>query len=143
MDTFIWIIKKSTIAKSYAELIEKLVFYKVENNWYGAWMCVLHFIFEMSSCRQEKKISQTFPKRTLQLVFQQYKLGQDQALIINTPMTRNDSGVYTCVASNKHGRSTAETIIDVQCEWTFLFMMNLLFEWHWAGVLYNLFSIEN
>ncbi|XP_054086401.1 uncharacterized protein LOC105214792 isoform X2 [Zeugodacus cucurbitae] len=46
--------------------------------------------------------------------FNNTKLGQDQALIINTPMTRNDSGVYTCVASNKHGKSTVETIIDVQ-----------------------------
>ncbi|XP_036226716.2 uncharacterized protein [Bactrocera oleae] len=46
--------------------------------------------------------------------FNNTKLGQDQALIINKPMTRNDSGVYTCVASNKHGKSPAETIIDVQ-----------------------------
>ncbi|XP_054735884.1 uncharacterized protein LOC129242947 isoform X2 [Anastrepha obliqua] len=47
-------------------------------------------------------------------IFNNTKLGQDQALIINTPMTRNDSGVYTCVASNKHGKNTAETFIDVQ-----------------------------
>lgn len=30
---------------------------------------------------------------------------------------RNDTGRYTCVAFNKHGRSTAETFIDVQCKY--------------------------
>ncbi|XP_067643047.1 hemicentin-1 isoform X4 [Eurosta solidaginis] len=47
-------------------------------------------------------------------IFNNTKLGQDQALIINTPMTRNHTGIYTCVASNKHGKSMAETFIDVQ-----------------------------
>ncbi|XP_022227441.2 hemicentin-1 isoform X16 [Drosophila obscura] len=37
-----------------------------------------------------------------------------KTLIINTPMQRNDSGTYTCLAFNKHGKSTAETVIDVQ-----------------------------
>ncbi|KAM7357581.1 neuromusculin isoform 3-T4 [Cochliomyia hominivorax] len=36
------------------------------------------------------------------------------ALIINKPMTRNDTGRYTCVAWNKHGNTSVDTFIDVQ-----------------------------
>lgn len=32
-------------------------------------------------------------------------------------MARNDTGRYICVAFNKHGRSMAETFIDVQCKY--------------------------
>uniref|UniRef100_A0A1I8PB93 Ig-like domain-containing protein n=1 Tax=Stomoxys calcitrans TaxID=35570 RepID=A0A1I8PB93_STOCA len=58
--------------------------------------------------------SRANPEPTYEWHFNDKPLIQGSALIINTGMTRNESGRYTCVAFNKHGRSTAETVIDVQ-----------------------------
>ncbi|XP_075164374.1 neuromusculin isoform X2 [Haematobia irritans] len=58
--------------------------------------------------------SRANPEPTYEWHFNDKPIVQGSALIINTGMTRNESGRYTCVAYNKHGRSTAETIIDVQ-----------------------------
>ncbi|XP_065086926.1 hemicentin-1 isoform X2 [Ochlerotatus camptorhynchus] len=35
------------------------------------------------------------------------------SLIVNTVMERNDAGVYTCVASNKHGNHSTDAVIDI------------------------------
>lgn len=48
-------------------------------------------------------------------------------------MMRNDSGHYTCIAINKHGRSTAEALIDVQCK---------LYDWNLV-LHYAKYSIYN
>lgn len=37
------------------------------------------------------------------------------SLIVNTVMERNDAGVYTCVASNKHGNHSTDAVIDIHC----------------------------
>ncbi|XP_073840506.1 neuromusculin isoform X9 [Musca autumnalis] len=58
--------------------------------------------------------SRANPEPTYEWRFNDKTVIRGNALIINTPMTRNDSGRYTCVAYNKHGRSSAETFIDVQ-----------------------------
>uniref|UniRef100_A0A1I8MZF3 Ig-like domain-containing protein n=2 Tax=Musca domestica TaxID=7370 RepID=A0A1I8MZF3_MUSDO len=58
--------------------------------------------------------SRANPEPTYEWRFNDKTVIRGNALIINTPMTRNDSGRYTCVAYNKHGRSSAETVIDVQ-----------------------------
>nr|XP_029731892.1 hemicentin-1 isoform X2 [Aedes albopictus] len=35
------------------------------------------------------------------------------SLIVNTVMQRSDAGVYTCVASNKHGNHSTDAVIDI------------------------------
>ncbi|KXJ84174.1 hypothetical protein RP20_CCG018065 [Aedes albopictus] len=37
------------------------------------------------------------------------------SLIVNTVMQRSDAGVYTCVASNKHGNHSTDAVIDILC----------------------------
>ncbi|KAI8118506.1 Kin of IRRE-like protein 2 [Lucilia cuprina] len=58
--------------------------------------------------------SRANPEPTYEWRFNNKTVIRGNALIINTRMKRNDTGRYTCVAYNKHGRSTAETFIDVQ-----------------------------
>ncbi|TMW46288.1 hypothetical protein DOY81_008631 [Sarcophaga bullata] len=58
--------------------------------------------------------SRANPEPTYEWRFNNKTVIRGNALIINTAMTRNDTGRYTCVAYSKHGRSTAETFIDVQ-----------------------------
>ncbi|XP_017137475.1 uncharacterized protein LOC108152559 isoform X3 [Drosophila miranda] len=54
------------------------------------------------------------PEPSYEWRFKDKTITRGSALIINTPMQRNDNGTYTCVAFNKHGKSTAETVIEVQ-----------------------------
>ncbi|XP_030385039.1 uncharacterized protein LOC115632156 isoform X2 [Scaptodrosophila lebanonensis] len=58
--------------------------------------------------------SRANPEPLYEWHFQNRTVTQGNALIINTAMQRNDTGIYTCRAFNKHGESTAETVIDVQ-----------------------------
>ncbi|XP_034655585.1 hemicentin-2 isoform X13 [Drosophila subobscura] len=54
------------------------------------------------------------PEPSYEWRFKDKIITRGSALIINTPMQRNDNGTYTCLAFNKHGKSTAETVIEVQ-----------------------------
>lgn len=60
----------------------------------------------------------TFSEPTYEWLLNNRTVIRGNALIINTPVMRNDSGRYTCVAFNKHGRDMTETYIDVQCKIT-------------------------
>ncbi|XP_039230059.1 uncharacterized protein LOC6540104 isoform X14 [Drosophila yakuba] len=58
--------------------------------------------------------SRANPEPSYDWIFKNQTIANGNALIINTPMTRNDNGTYTCLAYNKHGNSIAKTIIEVQ-----------------------------
>lgn len=55
------------------------------------------------------------------------------SLIVNTVMERSDAGVYTCVASNKHGNHSTDAVIDIHC--TYAMSMLLRVEGGWNSVL--------
>ncbi|XP_043862051.1 uncharacterized protein LOC120447830 isoform X1 [Drosophila santomea] len=58
--------------------------------------------------------SRANPEPSYDWIFKNQTIANGNALIINTAMTRNDNGTYTCLAYNKHGNSIAKTIIEVQ-----------------------------
>ncbi|XP_043650487.1 B-cell receptor CD22 isoform X3 [Drosophila teissieri] len=58
--------------------------------------------------------SRANPEPSYDWIFKNQTVANGNALIINTAMTRNDNGTYTCLAYNKHGSSIAKTIIEVQ-----------------------------
>ncbi|XP_070071317.1 uncharacterized protein nrm isoform X7 [Drosophila takahashii] len=58
--------------------------------------------------------SRANPEPLYKWFFKNETIANGNALIINTAMKRNDNGTYTCQAYNKHGKSIAETVIEVQ-----------------------------
>ncbi|KAH8351258.1 hypothetical protein KR084_001851 [Drosophila pseudotakahashii] len=58
--------------------------------------------------------SRANPEPSYKWFFKNETLANGNALIINTAMKRNNNGTYTCQAENKHGKSIAETVIEVQ-----------------------------
>lgn len=40
------------------------------------------------------------------------------ALVVNSVLGRDDAGVYTCVAFNKHGNHSTDAVIDIHCEFS-------------------------
>ncbi|EDV52815.2 uncharacterized protein Dere_GG16293, isoform G [Drosophila erecta] len=57
--------------------------------------------------------SRANPEPSYKWIFKNQTIANGNALIINTPMNRNDNGTYTCRAFNKHGSSIAKTVIEV------------------------------
>ncbi|XP_055855839.1 uncharacterized protein LOC129919053 isoform X2 [Episyrphus balteatus] len=58
--------------------------------------------------------SKANPEPSYEWRFNNKTITRGSTLIINNPMSRNDTGRYTCVAFNKHGSSVSDTFIDVQ-----------------------------
>ncbi|XP_041564220.1 uncharacterized protein LOC108136874 isoform X3 [Drosophila elegans] len=57
--------------------------------------------------------SRANPEPSYKWFFKNETIANGNALIINNAMKRTDNGTYTCLAYNKHGSSTAETVIKV------------------------------
>lgn len=48
-------------------------------------------------------------------------VAKGNVLQINQNVTREENGVkFECIASNKHGSNTAESILNVMCKYTIL-----------------------
>ncbi|XP_051861515.1 uncharacterized protein LOC117569553 isoform X6 [Drosophila albomicans] len=58
--------------------------------------------------------SQANPEPSYEWLYPNKTVTMGNTLIINDPIKRNDTGIYTCRAFNKHGDRTTETRIDVQ-----------------------------
>ncbi|XP_055381651.1 putative uncharacterized protein DDB_G0282133 isoform X7 [Condylostylus longicornis] len=58
--------------------------------------------------------SKANPEPSYEWTLEEKSLAQGNALIINKPMLRNESGHYKCIAFNKHGSSEATTFVNVQ-----------------------------
>ncbi|XP_055919479.1 uncharacterized protein LOC129951381 [Eupeodes corollae] len=58
--------------------------------------------------------SKANPEPSYEWRFNNKTINRGSTLIINNPMSRNDTGRYTCAAFNKHGSSVSDTFIDVQ-----------------------------
>ncbi|EDW79217.2 LOW QUALITY PROTEIN: uncharacterized protein Dwil_GK12999 [Drosophila willistoni] len=58
--------------------------------------------------------SRANPEPSYEWRFRDQTITRGNALIINKAMQRNDNGTYTGLAFYKHGKSIAETVIDVQ-----------------------------
>ncbi|XP_041674200.1 hemicentin-1 isoform X19 [Drosophila eugracilis] len=58
--------------------------------------------------------SRANPEPSYKWFFKNETISNEYALSLNKVMKKTDNGTYTCLAYNKHGSSTAETIIIVQ-----------------------------
>lgn len=60
------------------------------------------------------------PTTTFEWKLNNHTLAKDKSLLFNKAIMRNESGPYTCIASNRHGSATEDMTFNVQCMYPLL-----------------------
>lgn len=76
-----------------------------------------HLCVRLCGCKMQ--LFSHFIEPSYEWLYPNQTVTMGNTLIINDPIKRNDTGIYRCRARNKHGDRIAETLIDVQCKFSF------------------------